>query len=164
MNIVLCLFHQLGKQKYIISNYKSERVEISPILYIQKDFSIGIQKNDIKKQKGGEADTCIDAYLYGNDLNVGFLINSNNTEQLMNKKLFLRNLNELNKVTSNIAKEFIKEIEYNGLLDLMNEMKCSKYPSKKKIRKKFDLESLNLDCNVLHCDLDVITDCFNNFK
>ena len=80
----------------------------------------------------------------------------------MDKKLFLGNLDKLNKVALNLAKDFLEEIGYNALLGLMNEMKCSKYPSKEKIRKKFEYDSIILDGHEFPCGLDC--DSFSIYK
>ena len=48
MNVVIGLFHESGHQKFHMNDKIGAKR--SPILYIQKDFSIGIQKDELKKK------------------------------------------------------------------------------------------------------------------
>ena len=153
MNVVIGLFHELGHQKFHMNDKVGAKQ--SPILYIKKDFSIGIQKDISKKKENGEAGRCVDSYLYGNNINVGFLINSKNSYKLMNKTLFLGKLNELSNIAFNIAKNFVEELKNNGSLNLSNEINSLEYPFNKKRRKKFEYDSIIIDGYEFPCGVNV---------
>ena len=113
------------------------------------------KKTSAKKKENGEAGRCVDSYLYGNNINVGFLINSKNSYKLMNKTLFLGKLNELSNIAFNIAKNFVEELKNNGSLNLSNEINCLEYPFNKKKRKKFEYDSIIIDGHEFPCGVNV---------
>ena len=153
MNVVIGLFHESGHQKFHMNDKIGAKR--SPILYIQKDFSIGIQKDELKKKECGEAGRCVDSYLYENDINLEFLFNSNNSYRLMEKTLFLGKLNELNQIASNIAKNYVEEQIKNDSLNLGYEINNLDYPFIKKIRKKFEYDFIIKDGNEIPCGVNV---------
>ena len=153
MNVVIGLFHESGHQKFHMNDKIGAKR--SPILYIQKDFSIGIQKDELKKKECGEAGRCVDSYLYENDINLEFLFNSNNSYRLMEKTLFLGKLNELNQIASNIAKNYFEEQIKNYSLNLGYEINNLDYPFIKKRRKKFEYDFIIKDGNEIPCGVNV---------
>ena len=152
MNVVIGLFHESGYQKFHMNDKIGAKR--SPILYIQKDFSIGIQKDESEEKECGEAGLCADSYLYGNNINVGFLINSNNSYKLMKKSLFLGKLNELNDIASNITKNFVEEFKGNNSLNLGYEINSLNFPFSKKSTKKFEYDYIIIDGNEIPCGVN----------
>ena len=162
MNVVIGLFHESGHQKFHMNDNVGAKP--SPILYIKKDYSLGTQRdNKARTAERGEAGRCIDNYLYGYGMNIGFLFNSKNSYKLMNKDLFTGNLNELNSITKEIAEKYVSEnqdnifVNNNNLLINNNQVNNMEYTFKKNSRKRFDYEyiiingmkypsGLNCDC------------------
>ena len=152
MNVVIGLFHESGHQKFHMNDKIGAKR--SHILYIQKDFSIGIQKDESEEKECGEAGLCADSYLYGNNINVGFLINSNNSYKLMKKSLFLGKLNELNDIASNITKNFDEEFKGNNSLNLGYEINSLNFLFSKKSTKKFEYDYIIIDGNEIPCGVN----------
>ena len=152
MNVVIGLFHESGHQKFHMNDKIGAKR--SPILYIQKDFSIGIQIDESKEKECSEAGLYVDSYLYGNNINVGFLINSNNSNKLMEKSLFLGKLDKLNDIASNIAKDFVEEFISNNSLNIGYEINSLDIPFSKKSTKKFEYDYIIIDGNEIPCGVN----------
>ena len=130
MNIVIGMFHESGHLKL----HMKVGAKKSPIIYINKNYELLIQKN-IKNKKGGEAGRLIDNYLYGYGLNSCLLIMSRNFYKLMEKKLFLGNLDDLNIIADQIVTDFLNGNTYIKALVSKNN-KINSLENTFKIKKK----------------------------
>ena len=149
MNVVIGLFHESGHQKFHMNDKVGAKP--SPILYITKEYKIGVQKdNSAKIIERGEAGKCIDNYLYGMGMNLGFLFYSGNSYKLMNKELFLGDLKELNEKAQKIAEKFIYDCfqSNDNLFNLEN-------PFNEKERTPFDYEFVIINGIEIPCGLNV---------
>ena len=161
MNVVIGMFHESGHQKFHMND--TVGAKLSPMLYIKKDYSLGIQKDGKQRNKErGEAGKCVDNYLYGEHMNIGFLMNSNNSYKLMNKELFLGDLNKLNEIAFGIAEDYFDKYINNDSIkndneqfDFTTQVDNMENPSKEKCRKPFEYESIVIDGVEYPCGLNV---------
>ena len=144
MNVVLGLFHESCYEK--LSTNEKGVAKFSPILYITKDYKIGVQKNNKNKEiKIEESGNNIDNYLFGIGMNLEFLFKSKNSYKLMNKELFLGDLKELNSLIQEIAKNFVNDNQVNNMEN----------PFEERERKPFDYEYVIIDGVEIPCGLNV---------
>ena len=94
MNITIGMFHESGHPKFHMNTEVGG--DRSPILCIHKKFDF-TQKCNLDDQKRGESGKFIDHFLYNsnNDEASIILMNSLRSNELMNKKLFIGNLDSL---------------------------------------------------------------------
>ena len=153
MNVVIGTFHESGHQKLHMNI--DVGVKLSSMWYITKNYDLKFQID--KKEKAEEAGKCVDDYLYGYNINSGFLIKSNNSYKLMKKELFVGNLDLLNDKANEIVKTFVDENIKDGALELNdNQIDVLENPFKlKKISGKYEYESIIIDGIEYPCGLDV---------
>ena len=157
MNIVIGIFHESGHQKFHMNI--NVGAKLPPILYIKKNYELGIQEDSmVKLKERGEAGKCIDNYLYGYGFNPGFLIKSNNSSRLMKKTLFLGKLDKLNELAEQIAIEFSDEIPNNKSLNTnLNQINYMENTFQMQEKRIFDFEFIIIDGKEFPCGLNV--DC-----
>ena len=113
MNVVMCLFHEGGHQKFhmnIIENSENE-----PLLFITKEFKLQSQEkikigdaNDSNQY--GESGLCVDYYLYFFSLYpTRILSKSSQSHLLLRKEYFTGNLDELHKISLAIIGDYLKK-------------------------------------------------------
>ena len=155
MNVVIGTFHESGHQKLHMNI--DVGAKLSPMWYITKNYDLKFQIDKKKKKKAGEAGKCVDDYLYGYNINSGFLIKSNNSYKLMKKELFVGNLDLLNNKANEIVKTFVDEYIKDGALELNdNQIDVLENPFKqKKSSGKYEYESIIIDGIEYPCGLDV---------
>ena len=109
MNILICIFHEGGHQKFHMNiNSKSS---LEPILFITKKYGLESQENLIyDSDKKGEAGKCVDYYLYYFSMFPSqILIRSSQTHKLFKKEYFTGKLDELNKQSLEIIGEYLSK-------------------------------------------------------
>ena len=108
MNVLICMFHEGGHQKFHM-NIK-ERGKYEPILFITKNF--GLESHEclnMGDDKTGESGICVDLYLYSFKLYPAQILSrSSESYKLFKKEYFTGNLDELNKISLKIIKEYLE--------------------------------------------------------
>ena len=111
MNVAISKFHESGHMKFH-SNEKIGDLS-SPILFINKNLEIKEQYGWNDKNKG-ESGKCVDNFLFGEEEYVSQkIIASSESWNLMNKKYFTGNLDELNKMSKVIISKYKEKIKNN---------------------------------------------------
>ena len=158
MNVVVGMFHEVGHLK-VDKNIKVG-AKSSPLLYIDKNYEIKIQKDETNKVLKGEAGLCVDNYLYGYGISAAFIIRSKNSYQLKNINLFSGNLDELNKNTKEIINKSFKINLNKKPLDLnINDISSMRNPFKIEKKKKIELEKENIIINGKEFSCSLNVDC-----
>jgi len=141
MNIVIAMFHESSHQKSKL--LMNEGSKDTPIMYLNKSYELQIQKNNEKKEDINVG-KCVDNYLYGYGLNTCLLILSGNSYKLMDKKLFLGNLYNLNKIANQIVTDYLnKNPDIKSLVLKNNSLKNIFKIKKKKIELDNDYIIIN---------------------
>ena len=146
MNVVVGMFHEEGNLK-VHMNIKVGS-KSSPLLYIDKNYEIKIQKDEKKKTLKGEAGLCVDNYLYGYGISSAHIIRSQNSNQLKDINLFTGSLDKLNKKAKAITNKFFKVSTNKKDLNLnINDISCMRNPFKTEKKKKKEIEKDNIIIN-----------------
>ena len=113
MNVVMCLFHEGGHQKFHM-NIK-EKSKNEPLLFITKEYTLQSQKeikigNSNDSCQYGESGLCVDYYLYFFSLYPAQILSkSSQSHLLLKKEYFTGNLDALHQISLAIIGDYLKK-------------------------------------------------------
>ena len=113
MNILICVFHEGGHQKFHMNIKVSSKCE--PIMFITKDYNFQSQeylnvKEAKKANENGESGMSVDFYLYNFFLYPAQIISkSAQSYKLLKKEYFIGSLEQLNRISLEIIFEYLNK-------------------------------------------------------
>ena len=111
MNILICVFHEGGHQKFHMNTKASSKSE--PIMFITKEYNFQSQEylnvKDVNNaNENGESGMSVDFYLYNFSLYPAQIISkSAQSYKLLKKEYFIGSLNQLNRISLSIIFEYL---------------------------------------------------------
>ena len=113
MNILICVFHEGGHQKFHMNTKASSKSE--PIMFITKEYNFQSQEylnvKDVNNaNENGESGMSVDFYLYNFSLYPAQIISkSAQSYKLLKKEYFIGSLEQLNRISLEIIFEYLNK-------------------------------------------------------